>query len=254
MTDFNNVELSGQVALITGAGAGIGRTIAHRLAAGGATVVVTDKHEGRMSAVVDEVTAAGGRAVGHLLDIEQRDDFDRVFAAVGASHGAVTAFIWNTALNQQQPILDHDPDLFDRLMYANANNCWYSSALATNQMRETGGSITMIGSIAPDICATDVEPAYAMSKAAIRALVGGLAKAGGPFGVRCNEVIMGLVTGTRFTDANPAKTDAFVAKVPLGRNASTTDIAETVAFLTSARASFVTGAVLNVTGGAFFSM
>ena len=248
-------EFEGKVALITGAGAGIGRAIALRLADGGATVVVTDKHVGRMEAVVADVTAAGGHAIGHILDIEHRDQFDTVFADVEREVGPIGLYVWNAALNRQQPILDHDPELFDRILYANLNNCWYSCMLAAHQMeRVGGGAITLIGSIAPDMPATEREPPYALSKAAGRALAGGIAVAGGPKGIRCNEVIMGLVTGTRFTDEQPDKAAAFLDKVPLGRHASTDDIAEAVAFLSSDRAGFITGSVMNVSGGAMIRL
>lgn len=248
-------EFDGRVAVITGAGAGIGRAVALRLAAGGATVVVTDKHAGRMESVVAEVSDAGGAGIGLLLDIEHRDQFDRTFDRIEADVGPIGIYVWNAALNRQQPILDHDPELFDRILYANLNNCWYSCMLAARQMERAGGGvITLVGSIAPDMPATEREPPYALSKAAGRALAGGLAVAGGPKGVRCNEIVMGLVTGTRFTDAQPEKAAAFLERVPLGRHASTDDIAEAVAFLSSDRAAFITGSVLNVSGGALIRL
>ena len=245
-------EFDGRVALITGAGAGIGRTTARRLAEGGATVVLTDKHAGRLEEALEWVREADPAHApeGHLLDIEKREDFDRVFERVERSLGPLRVYVWNAALNLQQPILDHDPALFDRIAYANVNNCWYSCAAAANRMKAAGGgSIVLVGSIAPETGATEREPPYGMSKAASRALMYGLARAGGPHGVRCNEVVMALVEGTRFTDSRPDRAAEFAAQTPLGRNARTEDIAEAIAFLASERAAFVSGEVMNVTGG-----
>ena len=250
-------EFAGQVALVTGAGAGIGRAICHRLARGGAIVVPTDKHGGRLAEVAGELREQwpDGFGMEAVLDIEHRDQFDEVFADVADKVGPIQIYVWNAALNLPQPIFDHDPDVFDRIMYANVNNCWYSCARVVEQMRNAGGgSITMIGSIAPDVAATVREPPYAMSKAAVRALVFGIAKEGGPFNVRCNEIVTGLVTGTRFTDTRPDRAAASIAEVPLGRLASVEDIAEAVAYLSSDRASFVTGEVLNVSGGLFVKL
>ena len=250
-------EFDGRVALITGAGAGIGRTTAKLLAQRGATVVLTDKHAGRLEEATQWVAAANppNAPVPHLLDIEHRENFDRVFKEVEASLGPIRVYVWNAALNIQQPIFDHDPELFDRIAHANINNCWYSCQGVAQQMKRAGGgSIVMVGSIAPDLGATEKEPPYGMSKAAVRALMYGIARAGGPDHVRCNEVIMGLVEGTRFTDSRPDRAVEESEKTPLGRNAHTEDIAEAIAFLASDRAGFVSGEVLNVTGALFGSM
>ena len=245
-------EFGGRVALITGAGAGIGRTTARRLAEGGATVILTDKHAGRLEEALAWVKASkpAHEPQGHPLDIESRADFDRVFAEVEASTGPIRVFVWNASLNIQQPVFDHDAELFDRILYANVNNCWYAcSEVGKQMMRAGGGSIVMVGSIAPDVGATEREPPYGMSKAACRALSYGLAIAGGPHGIRSNEVVMGLVEGTRFTDTRPDRAELFASETPMGRNATTEDIAEAITFLASDRAAFVSGEVMNVTGG-----
>ena len=227
-------ELHGAVALITGAGAGIGRATARRLAAGGAHVVLTDKHQGRLDEALEAVRECDPvhEPVAHLLDIEKRDDFDRVFAAVEDALGPIGIYVWNAALNVPMPIFDYDPELFDRITTANVGNCWYSCRTVSAQMaRSGGGSIVLIGS-----------------------MMLGIARAGGPSNIRCNEVVMAYVEGTRFADSRPETAAAFAAQTPLQRNATTDDIAEAVAFLASERAAFVSGDVMNVTGGYFGSL
>ena len=247
-------EFAGRVALITGAGAGIGLATAKRLAAGGATVVLTDKHAGRLETSVGEVnsTEPAHRAVGYLLDIEHREQFDSVFSQVAENVGPIQVFVWNAALNVPMPIMEYDADLFDRITTANVNNCWYSCRAVAEQMAEAGGgSIVLVGSIAPDIGAAVREAPYAMSKAACRALMLGLARAAGPDNVRCNEVVMAYVEGTRFADQRPDTARDFASITPLGRNAHVDDIAEAIAYLASDRSAFVSGEVLNATGAYF---
>ncbi len=247
-------EFDGEIALITGAGAGIGLATAKRLAAAGAAVVLTDKHEGRLEAGVSAVNSDNPphRAHGHLLDIEKRADFDAVFAEVAEQLGPVGIYVWNASLNVPMPILDYDAELFDRITTANVTNCWYSCAAIARQMKSVGGgSIVLVGSIAPNIGAAEREAPYAMSKAAGRALMLGLARAVGPLGIRCNEVVMAYVEGTRFADSRPDTARQFASLTPLGRNANVADIAEAIAYLASDRAAFVSGEVLNVTGAYF---
>ena len=247
-------EFAGRVALVTGAGAGIGLATAKRLAAGGATVVLTDKHAGRLESGVAELNASAPEhaAVGYLLDIEFRDQFDSVFAQVAEELGPIEVYVWNAALNVPMPIMEYDADLFDRITTANVSNCWYSCRAVAQQMAGAGGgSIVLVGSIAPDIGAAEREAPYAMSKAASRALMLGMARACGPDNVRCNEVTMAYVEGTRFADLRPDVAERFASLTPLGRNAHVDDIAEAVAYLASDRSAFVSGEVLNATGAYF---
>ncbi len=252
---IDNEEFAGRIALVTGAaGEGIGRAIARRLARGGATVIVTDVHERRTAEVTAAIAHETGATVhGFLLDIGDRDQAARVMAQVEDEVGPVTILVNNAALNVQGDIFEYDPDVFEKVVAADITGCWYLSALAGQQMKRAGGgAIVNIGSIAADRGSAAYEPAYAMSKGAMHSLTQGLAKAGGPFNIRANEVTMGVVAGTRFMSQRPEILEEFLPQVPLGRHAVPEDIAEAVAYLASERSSFITGDILNASGGFLF--
>ena len=248
-------EFAGRIALVTGAaGEGIGQAIARRLARGGATVVVTDVHERRTQEVTAAIAEDTGATVrGLLLDIGDRHQAARVMAQVEDELGPVTILVNNAALNVQGDIFDFDPELFEHVIAGNITGCWYLAALAGQHMKRAGGgAIVNIGSIAADRGSAAYEPAYAMSKGAMHSLTQGLAKAGGPFNIRANEVTMGVVAGTRFMKSRQDVLDEFLPQVPLGRHAVPEDIAEAVAYLASERSAFITGDILNASGGFMF--
>ena len=248
-------EFNGRVALVTGAaGGGIGRATARRLALGGATVVVTDSHVRRTAEVTAELAAeTGARVVGFPLDVSDHAEAVRVMAQVEAEVGPVTILVNNAAANVQGDIFDYDPADFERVIAVNITGCWHMAMLAGQHMKRAGGgAIVNIGSIAADRGSACYEPAYAMSKGAMHSLTHGLAKAGGKFNIRANEVTMGIVSDTKFMSKLPDVMAEYLPQIPLGRHGLTSDIVEAVAFLASDRAGFITGDVLNVCGGIIF--
>ena len=243
-----------RVALVTGAaGAGIGRAIADRLAAEGATVVVSDSHAGRAQEVADKIAAEhGGRAIAKTLDVGDREQIVEVTDWVRDELGPISVLVNNAAYNVLGSIFDYDPDVWDRVMDVNLNGPWMLSRQVMRQLREAGipGAILNISTYAPDIGGNGIETPYAVSKGGLNVLTRSCAHEGGPYGIRVNTLSMGMVTGTRFTDAlHPDMQAAEVAKSPLGRLPHVGDVVEAAMFLLSDAAANVTGETLNVAAG-----
>jgi NAD(P)-dependent dehydrogenase (short-subunit alcohol dehydrogenase family) len=248
-------EFTGHIALVTGAaGGGIGQATATRLAAGGATVVVTDSHGGRTEQVTRELRTRFGvdRIHGEVLDCGDMNNIQRVVDMVTKHVGPVTILVNNAALNIIAPVWDYKLEDWRRVMAVNIDGPWYLCRLTMPVMRaEGGGTIVNIGSYAPDVGGGGIEAPYASSKGALAALTRGLAHEGGPYKIRANFVSMGMVRGTRFIDRHPELLEQPDALGPLGALPEADDIAEAVAFLASDRAAYITGEIVNVSGGAY---
>jgi 3-oxoacyl-[acyl-carrier protein] reductase len=243
-----------RIALVTGAaGEGIGRAIATRLAADGATVVVTDSHAGRAHDVAAQVAADHeGRALARTLDTGDRKQIVEVTDWVRNTLGPITILVNNAAYNVLGSIFDYEPSVWDRVMDVNLNGPWMLSRQVMRQLRDAGlpGAILNVSTYAPDIGGRGIETPYAVSKGGLNVLTRSCAHEGGPYGIRVNTLSMGMVTGTRFTDAlYPDMQAAEVAKSPLGRLPHVDDVVEAAMFLLSDAAANVTGETLNVAAG-----
>lgn len=246
--------LSGRVALITGAaGAGIGKAIAARLAADGATVVVTDSHERRLGEAVAEIReSTGGTAVGHVLDVGDREQIVTVTDEVRTKLGPISILVNNAAVNMIGSIFDYEPESWDRVLGVNLSGPWMLSRQVMNHMRDAGvpGAILNVSTYAPDVGGEGIETPYAVSKGGLNVLTRCCAHEGGPYGIRANTLSMGMVTGTRFTDTLHADMqEGERTKSPLGRLPCVEDIVEAASFLVSDRSASITGEIVNISAG-----
>jgi NAD(P)-dependent dehydrogenase (short-subunit alcohol dehydrogenase family) len=235
-------ELSGPVALVTGATSGIGREVARKLAADGFAVLVHGRDAARGAAVVDEITAGGGQARFIAADLTDVSGIERLADAAGD----VDVLVNNAGFSWFGPTADLAPATFDQLFAANVRSAYYLVAAIAPRMAKRGtGSIINLGSMAGQIGLAG-GAAYSATKAALASLTRSWAAEFSPQGVRVNTVAPGpAYTG----GAAPERTEALGGTTLFARAAQPEEIADVVAFLASPRAGYITGAVIAADGG-----
>lgn len=246
------MRLEGKVALVTGAGSGIGEAIARRFAAEGATVHVTGLHAENTLRVAEEIRQQGGQAVGHQLDVSDSG----AVAAVVAASGRLDIMVANAALAGSSayvgPLLDVTDDLWNRIIAVNLSGVFYCAREAARVMIPRGsGCILTVGSVNSFVPEPDV-PAYAASKGGVLMLTKSLARDLGPHGIRVNGIAPGGTDTPRMVETIQQlglDSAELVARVPLGRRAAADEIAAVALFLVSDEASYVHGQMLAVDGG-----
>jgi len=243
-------ELAGRVALVTGAaGDGAGQAIAKRLLAEGAAVAVTDSHARRTESVAKALAEQHGeRVAGFCLDVGDRDGIASVVARTEAELGPVDILVNNAAINALVPVSRFEEETWDRVMEVDLNGCFLLIRRVLPGMMERGfGAIVNVTSVAAFI-GNDREGPYAAAKAALHSLTRSVAVEGGPYGVRCNAVAPGIIR-SKFVTKYEEQFQTEIARTPARRLGEPEDVANAVAFLVSRQSSFITGEVLNVSGG-----
>lgn len=245
-------DLSGKIALITGASRGIGQATAELFAAQGAHVIISSRRQEGLENVAEKIRAAGGKVtvmVCHAGNIEQ---MDTLFANIEQQFGKLDILINNAAANPYfGPIVDHPLPAIDKTIEVNIRGYLYMSQHACKLMAKNGG-----GSIINTASINGVKPAldqgvYSVTKAAVMSMTQAFAKECAKDGIRVNAVLPGI-TDTKFASAitqNDSVMQQFIPNIPLNRVAQPEEIAPAMLFLASDAASYVTGINLPVDGG-----
>ena len=245
-------DLTGKIALVSGASRGIGAAIAKLLAGQGAHTIVSSRRQADCEAVVDDIVAAGGSAAALACHIGELDQIEALFAKVREKHGRLDVLVNNAAANPYfGSILKTDPNAFQKTVDVNIRGYFFMSTHGAQLMIENGG-----GSIINVASVNGVNPAnfqgiYSITKAAVISMTKAFAAECAEAGVRCNALLPGL-TDTKFASVlvnTPAILQRALAHIPMRRVAQPSEMAGAVLYLASAASSYTTGAILNVDGG-----
>ncbi|QIP14089.1 glucose 1-dehydrogenase [Spirosoma aureum] len=245
-------DLTGKVAVITGASKGIGEDIARLYARFGAKVVVSSRKQAVLDELANDIKAQGGEATGIAAHVGDMDQLKQLVDNTIATYGGIDILVNNAASNPVfGPALECDGLAFDKIMQANVKAPFELSKLCYASMKARGGgSIIMMSSIAghtPD-------PGlgiYSVSKASLNMLTKVLAKEWGPDGIRVNAICPGLIK-TKFSQAlwqNEQILDHFTKRIPIARMGTTDEISPLALFLASDASSYSTGSLFYADGG-----
>ncbi|HYG42544.1 MAG TPA: SDR family oxidoreductase [Bordetella sp.] len=243
-------DLTGRIAVVLGAGSGIGQASAHALGALGAHVVCADRDEPAVQATAAQI-ARSGSAEWHTTDGASGADIADLAARTLAGHGRVDIAVTTPALNIRKLIVDYSEDEFDQVMTLNLKGAFrFLRAFGSPMMKQGSGSLVLCSSMR----AVTIEPGlgiYAASKAGIAQMIKGFAAEAGAYGVRVNAVMPGVIE-TRLTAPLKERRDiydTYASHTVFNRWGQASEVGSAVAFLASDAASYITGSSLAVDGG-----
>ncbi|MBB4615415.1 SDR family NAD(P)-dependent oxidoreductase [Novosphingobium taihuense] len=244
------VDLSGKVALVTGGGRGIGRAIAAKLAASGASVVVATRTAATGQAVVDEIVADGGTAQLVALDLSSSAACHAAVAAAAEAFGGLDILVHNSAIFPFTPFAQLADEEFDRVMRTNLYSVkWLASAALPHFAARSGGRMIAIASLIGNRSWLAGLDAYAASKAGMTGLCKSLALEFAKLEATVNLIEPGLIIDDRDPRMDESTARQIVSNIPVMRSGLPSDIANAVLFFASPTSDFVTGQSLAVDGG-----
>jgi 3-oxoacyl-[acyl-carrier protein] reductase len=242
-------RLAGKVSIITGAGQGIGLATALKFAQEGAVVIAADVRQAQVDAAVAQCQTLGATAMGLVVDVTQRTMVDDMVQRVLQAHGRIDVLVNNAGITQDARLQKMTLEQFDRVIDVNLRGVFHCAQAVADAMVAQGSGVILNASSVVGVYGNFGQTNYAASKFGVIGFTKTWSRELGPKGVRVNAVAPGFVQ-TPILKSMPDKVIASMAdRVPLKRLGEPEEIANVYAFLASDEASYVNGAVLEVSGG-----
>ncbi len=244
-------NLQGRIALVTGASQGIGRACALELARAGATVALAARNEAKLAEVAAEIAAAGGQSEAYALDVAGADSITAGAKAILDKFGKVEILVNNAGITRDDLMMRMKRADWDDVLATNLTGTFLlTQALLRPMMKNRWGRIVNITSVVGRT-GQEGQVNYAASKAGMIGFTRALAREVASRGITVNAVAPGYIETPMTAVLDEKLRTAMVAQIPLGRPGTDTEIAQSVAFLASDAAAYITGHVLDVNGGMY---
>jgi 3-oxoacyl-[acyl-carrier protein] reductase len=244
------LNLSGKVALVTGASRGIGAAIAKTLAAQGATVVAAARGTNAESTVAD-IVLAGGKAEAAALDVTDQAAIDALVGGTLTKHGRIDILVNNAGIARDQLMVRMKRSDWDAVMATNLTGAYScAQAVLRPMIKQRGGRIITISSVVGQI-GNAGQVNYAASKAGLIGMAKALAREVASRGITVNVVAPGMIVTDMTKALSEGTSETWALQIPLGRLGTPEDVANAVCFLASDEAAYITGQVIAVNGGMY---
>ena len=242
-------RLQNKVSLITGAAQGIGLATALKFASEGAIVIVCDVRQAAIDDAVNQCQALGARAAGYVMDVTQRERVDTVVSHVREQFGRIDVLVNNAGITQDARLQKMTLEQFDRVIDVNLRGVFHCAQAVTDTMVAQGSGVILNASSVVGIYGNFGQTNYAATKFGVIGFTKTWSRELGPKGIRVNAVAPGFIETPILRTIPDNVLKEMQAHVPLRRLGQPVEIANVYAFLASDEASYINGAVIEVSGG-----